>query len=225
MTQPAAPTQQPGTPPAGDPPTTTQPPPAPPSGGQPAAAAGQPSTSHATDDTPLGEPGLRALQAEREARQALEKQIGELKPLLEFVQQIRGGQGVPDSQKTDLERMQEQLAQMQRTADTERQARLRLEVASTKQLSPQQAEWLKGTTREELEASADKLRADWGQPAGGPPAAGGTGTPAPDPTQGARGQGAAGLAQQIRDAEAKGDIKTSIRLKNQQALATTTQQR
>ncbi|GAA1064664.1 hypothetical protein [Streptomyces asiaticus] len=39
---------------------------------------------------------------------------------------------------------------------------LRVQVASAKSLTPAQAAWLQGSTKEELEASADKLLADFG---------------------------------------------------------------
>ncbi|MGW6855792.1 hypothetical protein [Streptomyces xanthophaeus] len=54
---------------------------------------------------------------------------------------------------------------------------LRTQVATSKSLTPAQTTWLRGSTKEELEASADQLLADFGTPQGGgatpPPRSGG----------------------------------------------------
>ncbi|MFD6363776.1 hypothetical protein ACFWFX_28630 [Streptomyces roseolus] len=53
---------------------------------------------------------------------------------------------------------------------------LKLQVAGDKKLTPAQAAWLKGSTKEELEASADQLLADFGTPTPND-SAGGSGAP------------------------------------------------
>ncbi|WP_030962695.1 hypothetical protein [Streptomyces sp. NRRL S-378] len=53
------------------------------------------------------------------------------------------------------------------TAATATAELLRTKVAASKQLTPAQAAWLQGSTQEELEASADRLLADFGTPQGG----------------------------------------------------------
>jgi hypothetical protein len=83
--------------------------------------------------------------------------------------------------------------------------------AHEKGLTAAQAARLVGRTREELTADADALLEAFKDVAGTP------GTPKPDPTQGPRGE--IDFDAQIADAEAKGDIKTSIRLKRQKAAA------
>jgi hypothetical protein len=176
---------------------------------QPATA----STAPTTGDEPLGEAGKKALQAERDARAALEKQIKQLQPLMDLL----GGKGSGDT-KSDLEKLTERMAELENTAATEREARLRLEVASEKGLTPQQAARLQGKTREELAADADVLLTLF-PPAPGTPQA--PGTPRPDPSQGAKG-GAPDLDAQIRDAEAKGDLARSIALKHQKLQTITT---
>lgn len=135
------------------------------------------------------------------------KQLGELKPLLDFVQQIRGGQAVPESQKTEADKLAARLAEVEKTASEERMLRLRLEVATEKGLTPAQAARLSGSSKEELAADADALLALF--PTATP------GTPRPDPSQGARSAGPPDLDALIAEAESKGDTRTAIRLKVQ----------
>jgi hypothetical protein len=246
--------QAPATGPAA--PTTTTTPPAPP-GFQP--ATGQPDTAAAGEQTPaaaaddpagqLGDAGKKALDAEREARKAavkaqqeqakqlaeLEKQLKALQPAAELFAQFRKA-AVPEAEQTDMERLQKELADVRDETKAERLARWRLEVATDKGLTREQAAELHGTTLEELTAHADRLlklfppapatpppvptteppngqqAAPNGQPA---PAAG----PKPDPSQGARGP--VDINAQIQDALAKGDIRTSIALRRQLAAQQT----
>lgn len=186
------PEPNPATPPAGDPPTTQPPAPAP----------------AQNDDKPLGPAGERALAAEREARKNLEKQLA---PLLQLVT----GADKPAG-KTDIEVLQERLTNHEAELGKERAARWRAEVAHEAGLTPQQAARLQGDTRDALLADADALKALFpgAQPGTAPPAGGQPSrTPAPDPSQGARGTGPGDLDAQIADAEAKGDAKTAILLK------------
>lgn len=181
----------------------------------------------------LGEAGKRAIAAERERAKKAEKQLAELakqlealKPAADIFAQLRKA-AVPEEEKTDTERLQEELAELRRTAETERLERFRVEVAAEKGLTREQAARLTGTTREELSADADALlelfpRAPEPAPAATPapetaptPPPQAANGPKPDPTQGARGP--VDLNAQIQDALAKGDIKTSIALKRQVA--------
>lgn len=196
------PNPAPPAPPTGDPSTQPVPPqPAPP---QPAPATGQPATSQtgapATGDgDQLGPGGVKALQAEREARKALEKQLAELAPLRQIAVALTG-QGGEQAPGDPVQALTDRLAKHEEQLGEERAARWRAEVAHAQGLTPQQSEWLRGTTREELAASAEQLRAAWGAPAAGgqrPP-----GTPAPDPSQGARGAGPT-IDARIADAQAR----------------------
>lgn len=162
---------------------------------------------------PLGDAGKKALQAERDARRALEQQLKDLKPLVDFVSQVRGGQAVPDSQKTEAEQLSTRIAELEKAAADERQARIRLEVAAEKGLTPDQAARLQGATREELAADADSLKALF------PTAAPAPGTPAPDPSQGARGAASADLEALIAKAQADGNVREVLRLKARQLAA------
>lgn len=190
-----------------------------PAGATPPAATNPPAPAPASPEDGLGEAGKRALQAERDKRKELEKQVGELKPLLDFVSQIRGGQAVPDSQKTEVEQMAARLAEVEKSAADERMLRLRLEVATEKGLTPAQAARLTGTSKEELAADADALKVLFptAPAAGGQP--GTPGTPAPDPSQGARGGGTS-IDALIADAEQRGDTRTAIVLKARKLMNT-----
>lgn len=206
MTQPApVPTAPPGDP--AQPPTT---PPAPNPAPQPAPT--QPAGDPPADDKPLGPAGERALAAERDARKALEKQIAELAPLKKIADML--GAGTPAAAgKSEIELLNERFAQHEKTIAGERAARFRAEVANEKGLTAQQAEWLRGDSKEELAASADQLVALF--PAA---AASGPRTPAPDPSQGARGGQPANLEAQIAEATAKGDVGTVIALQRQKLV-------
>ena len=91
-----------------------------------------------TDEAPLGAPGLAALQAERDARAAVERELKELK----------------DRDKSEVEKAAERLAAAEKRA-TELEAKaLRAEVAAAKGVP---VNLLSGSTQAELEASADAL--------------------------------------------------------------------
>lgn len=187
MTQPAEPTT---TPPTG----ATPPAPAPPADPPPA------------DDKPLGPAGQKALAAEREARQALEKQVAALAPLSKLAEAL-GLDPAAKPGKSEVEALAERLGNQERELANERGLRLRLEVAAEKGLTPAQAARLQGVDRDALVADADALKALFPS-TGAPP----SGTPAPDPTQGSRGN-ANELQALLAEAQKKGDVKESIRLK------------
>jgi hypothetical protein len=90
------------------------------------------------EDAPLGAPGLAALQAEREARSALERELKEFK----------------DRDKTDAERQAEETETLRRENAELKSGALRATVAATKGVP---AALLSGSTQTELEASADAL--------------------------------------------------------------------
>lgn len=156
----------------------------------------------AKDSDGLGEAGKKALAEERAARKALEQQLKALEPLKALASAL---DVKPDQGKTDVQTLTEQIEQLRKAqADSELRA-LRLEVAAEKGLTPAQAARLSGSSREDLAKDADELKALF-------PASNGTGTPKPDPTQGAR-SGAGELEAALKAAQAKGDAKESIRIK------------
>lgn len=194
MTQPA-PTST--TPPPGDPaPAPTDPTPTP----APAAPPADPA------DKPLGPGGEKALAAERARVKELERQMAALSPLQKLAEAM--GAGTPAAGgKTEVELLNERFAELERTANDERAARWRIEVAQAKNLTPEQATWLRGATQEELQASADKLLAAF------PAAPAGPRNPVPDPSQGARGgQPGPDHAAKVAGLKAKGDLWGAIAL-------------
>lgn len=174
----------------------------------PAPPADAPKDPPKADDAPLGDAGLKALQAEREARKSLEKQLAALSPLQKLADAL-AGEKKPDG-KTEVELITERLARHETDLATEREARWKAEVAHTSGLTPEQAEWLRGATREDIQASADRLKAAF------PAAPAGSRPPAPDPTQGARGGGpGVDLDAQIAEAQKNRDWRRVISLQNQ----------
>jgi hypothetical protein len=193
-------------------PVQTDPTPTPPAGATPPAPA--PTTDTAppatppAEDKPLGPAGQKALAEEREARKALEKQVAALAPLAKLAEAL-GVDPAAKPGKSEVEALAERVsAQERRAADAELRA-LRLEVAAEKGLTPAQAARLQGASRDELTADADALKALFPAAPGTPVP---TGTPAPDPSQGSRGN-ANELQALIAEAQKKGDVREVIRLK------------
>lgn len=194
------PATDPGATPPADPatpPTTTDP------ATPPAATAGD----------GLGEAGKKALAEERAARKDLEKQLAALQPLagLAAALGVKGGDG-----KTDTQQLAEQVEAMRKQMTESDLRAMRLEVAAEKSLTPAQAARLVGSTREELAKDADALKALF--PAAPATASGQPGTPAPDPSQGARG-GINDLQAALKAAQEKKNTAEVIRLKTAIAAA------
>lgn len=183
------------TPPPGDPAPVPTPPPTP--------------TPTPPADPPLGPAGERALAAERAERKKLEQQIAALSPLQKLAEAL--GAGTPAAAgRSEVELLQERFAQHEQTVTEERAARWRAEIANERGLSLQQAARLQGGTREELLADADALLALFPATQVAPR------TPAPDPSQGARGAGTGvDLEAQITEAQKAGDYRKVIALQKQ----------
>jgi hypothetical protein len=196
---PAVPAGQPAEP--AKPPVPTAPKPAEPT--QP--KTGEP--SKATTDEPLGEGGIKALQAERAARQALEKKLEALAPLEKIAAALGGGDATAG--KSEIELITERLTNHETELGKERSARWRAEIAIEKGLTVQQASRLVGSSRDELAADADALQALF------PTAPAAPGTPKPDPSQGGRGGASVDLDSKIQEAQKKGDFRSVIALQNQ----------
>ena len=112
-----------------------------------------PAESGATPETPveLGENGLKALAAERDARKAAETVSADLaKQLKAFA----------DRDKTDAERQAEETETLRRENAELKSGALRAEVANAKGVP---VALLSGSTQEQLEASADALIAFRGE--------------------------------------------------------------
>lgn len=104
-------------------------------------------------DGELGDAGKRAIDAERKARQVAEKRAKELEAKVKEAE---------DAEKTEVEKLQGQVADLTKRAEASEAKATRFEVAATKGLSLAQARRLVGATQEELEADADSMRAELG---------------------------------------------------------------
>jgi small-conductance mechanosensitive channel len=110
-------------------------------------------TEVTSTDEALGDAGKRALEAERKARAAAEKRAREAEAKVKQAE---------DADKTEVERLQAQVAELSKIAEAATAKADRFEVAAEKGLSLAQARRLVGSTKEELAEDADALRADLG---------------------------------------------------------------
>lgn len=140
------PGQQQTTAPQGDPAGTTTPNP------QPAATPQGQNQSGKDGDEPLGPAGKRALQAEREARQALEKRLA---PLERIAQALAGDNS---DGKSEVEQLNERFAQYEKKLAESEQGRLREKVARKFDLPDDLADLLRGDTEDDLTAHAEVLK-------------------------------------------------------------------
>lgn len=100
------------------------------------------------DDEKLREGGLKALKAERAAREAAEKRIAEFE---------KAAKDAADAEKTDLEKLTEANSGLTGDLTAAQQKLVRLEIALEKGLTSAQMRRLVGDTKEELEADAEAL--------------------------------------------------------------------
>lgn len=115
--------------------------------------------------TPPPTPAPEPAQGEQHVPYTRFKQVNdELKTLK---QQIATLTGEKEQQSSAAKTLEQRLASLESALQTERAAKERLEVATTKKLPPELAGRLQGATREELEADADRLLA-FIKPATGP---------------------------------------------------------
>lgn len=112
-----------------------------------------PETDATSEPEPLGDAGLAALQKERDQRKALEKQIRELKPLAAKARELE------EASKSELDKAAERATAAEARASNAEAQLVRKDIAASKGLKPEAAEFLTGTTPEEIEASAEKLLA------------------------------------------------------------------
>lgn len=96
-------------------------------------------------DEPLGEPGLAALQSERDARKTAEQALAAAQKQL---------QEIADKDKTDQQRADDELARTRKEIAELTVAKTRAEVAAAKGVP---VVLLTGSTKEEIEKSADAL--------------------------------------------------------------------
>ena len=128
-------------------------------------------TTTATQE--LGDGGLKALQAEREARKVAEKTNAELVAKLKEFE---------DSKLSELEKAQNAAAESAAELAKLRKDNIRNTVALSKGVPADLVEFLTGDTEEDVAAKADLLLARLNAP----------GAPKPDPSQGSKGDPALG---------------------------------
>ena len=145
--------------------------------GDPAASAGEQEPASGGDEQ-LGEPGKKALTAEREANRQLRSDLTDLQKRLKDYE---------DRDKTAEQKQAEHLTELEQQAATAKSSLaekdallLRYQVAAEKGLDLSAAERLRGATKEEIAADADDWISTWGT--GKTP----TRQPVPDPGQGPR---------------------------------------
>lgn len=112
------------------------------------SATDDPKDPKADADPDLGEAGKKALEAERKARKAAEKAAKDFEARLKAIE---------DKDKSEIDKLRDERDNAIKEANDAKLERLRLEVASTKGLTPAQAKRLVGTNQEELEADADEF--------------------------------------------------------------------
>lgn len=112
------------------------------------AAQDENSDNEKPEDEKLGEAGLKALRAEREAAKALKSERDALAAKIKEFE---------DKDKTEAEKTAERLAELEKASTTNATKALRLEIALDKGLPKTLAARLQGSSREELEADADAL--------------------------------------------------------------------
>jgi hypothetical protein len=134
--------------------------------------AGDPPADKATDA--LGDAGKKALAEERTARKAAEAELAKYR---------KAEQEKADADKTELQKAADRAVAAEEKATAAELKALRLEVASAKGLTAGQAKRLVGANREELEADAEDILANFPVK----PAEPDKKTPAPDPSQGSKG--------------------------------------
>lgn len=103
------------------------------------------------EEQPLGTPGLAALKSEREAKAAAEKRAAEAEARVKEFE---------DREKTEAQRQQEALDKAQKELAELTVAKTRAEIAATAGVP---VDLLMGSTPEEIQASADRLKAWRGQ--------------------------------------------------------------
>lgn len=112
-----------------------------------ADATGAPAGGQKPGSEPLGEPGLKALQAERDARAKAESDLAALRKEIE------------DGKKSAEEKAADDLRAAQALAADATAKALRYEVAAAKGIPLALAGRLTGATKAEIEADADALKA------------------------------------------------------------------
>lgn len=100
------------------------------------------------DDERLGEGGMKALKAEREANKQLKAQIAELNDKVKAFE---------DKDKSESEKQAERIGELEKTSASAIRKATQYEVAAAKGIPLSLATRLRGETKEEMEADAEEL--------------------------------------------------------------------
>lgn len=106
-------------------------------------------TEGAKPEEELGEKGVAALKAERDARKAAEKAANELAAKVKEFE---------DRDKSESEKLQEQLSELAARASTAERENARLAVIAAHQIPADYQDLIRGDDEETLEAAAAKVR-------------------------------------------------------------------
>jgi len=139
---------------------------------EPTAETKAPAEVEAPESQELGDGGKKALQAERDARKTAERTAAELTAKLKQFE---------DANLSELERTKKAAEESAAELAKLRTENVRNKVALDKGIPADLVEFLTGDTEGDIAAKADLLLARLNTP----------GTPKPDPSQGAKGDGAA----------------------------------
>lgn len=159
-------------------------------------------------DVDLGDAGKKALQREREARKAAEKAKAEADAKIKEYE---------DAQLSERERLEKERDEAKKAAATTAQEAALYKAAVTYGLTEDDLELLEGVPADQVDSRAKRLSERLAESKA---EQNGSRTPRPDPSQGSRGP--VDLDAQIAEAEQKGDVRASIRLKQEKALAART---
>lgn len=165
----------------------------------------------------LGDPGKRALAAMKAQLKAAKAEAAALKARVDEFE---------DRDKSEIDRATARLQEAERTAQSYRDRAVRAEVralAATAFADPEDAAAFLDLSRyvEGGEIDTEAIQADLSELLSRKPHLAkptGPRVPQPDPSQGARSDGPAGLDEQIREAEQKGDVRLALHLQNQKLL-------
>lgn len=121
------------------------------------------STDDGEDDEPLGENGLKALKSERlrasQARKRAEAAEARLKE-------------IEDAEKTELQRAQERIAELEKTNQTyeaeKTRAQMRSSVLASKNVPSEWADFVTGDSEDEMNKAADRILANLSRADQGP---------------------------------------------------------
>lgn len=121
-------------------------------------------TESETTTPPTGEEGKTLTQADidRIVEDRLKRERAKFADYSDLKAKAEKLEELEASQQSEVEKLANRIAEAEKARDVAVSEALRLRVTSAKGLTPEQAEFLTGSTQEEIEAQADKLLAAFG---------------------------------------------------------------